>query len=150
MRSFDGVAHFSVSSGNSFPMTLLAVKRFVYLFEIFLANSSALVDKEKTRLRHSLVILLASELRTLKLRRTWELGSASIGNPILCRLAKSMRIGCTVIADRRPAEGPAFSNLSFAFCQLHELRFAKGSPICGAEEKDNRAFWTFQCSLDCS
>jgi len=29
--------------------------------------------------------------------------------------------------------------------QLHELRFAKGSPICGAEEKDNRAFWTFQC-----
>jgi hypothetical protein len=28
--------------------------------------------------------------------------------------------------------------------QLHELRFAKGSPICGAEEKDNRAFWTFQ------
>jgi hypothetical protein len=28
--------------------------------------------------------------------------------------------------------------------QLHELRFAKGSPICGAEEKDNRAFLTFQ------
>jgi hypothetical protein len=29
--------------------------------------------------------------------------------------------------------------------QLHELRFAKGSPISGAEEKENRTLRTFQC-----
>jgi hypothetical protein len=33
------------------------------------------------------------------------------------------------------------------FCvqQLHELRFAKWSPIGGAEEKENRTLPTFQC-----
>jgi hypothetical protein len=29
--------------------------------------------------------------------------------------------------------------------QLHELRFAEGSPIGGAEEKENRTLRTFQC-----
>ena len=51
---------------------------------------------------------------------------------------------CSVIADRSQAKAPLFESF-FCILQLHELRFAKGSPICGAEEEDNRAFWTFQC-----
>ena len=50
----------------------------------------------------------------------------------------------TVIADRSEAKALLFESF-FCILQLHELRFAKGSPICGAEEEDNRAFWTFQC-----
>ncbi len=50
----------------------------------------------------------------------------------------------TVIADRSEAKALLFESF-FCILQLHELRFAKGSPICGTEEKDNRAFWTFQC-----
>jgi hypothetical protein len=29
--------------------------------------------------------------------------------------------------------------------QLHELRFAEGSPIGGTKEKENCSFWTLQC-----
>jgi hypothetical protein len=29
--------------------------------------------------------------------------------------------------------------------QLHELRFAEGSPIGGTKEKENCPFWTLQC-----
>jgi hypothetical protein len=84
----------SVSSGNSFPMTLLAVKRFVYLASKYFSRIAPLSSiKKKPGCAIPLVKPFASELRTLKLRMTWELGSASIGNPILCRLAKSMRIG---------------------------------------------------------
>jgi hypothetical protein len=30
----------------------------------------------------------------------------------------------------------------FGVLQLHELRFAEGSPIGGSKEKENRPFWT--------
>jgi len=94
MRSFDSVAHFFGEFGEQLPYDVVGGEAISILcFEIFLANSSVLVDKEKTRCAIPLVIPFASELRTLKLRMTWELGSASIGNSILCRLAKSMRIG---------------------------------------------------------
>ncbi len=42
------------------------------------------------------------------------------------------------MADRSEAKALLFESF-FCILQLHELRFAEGSPICGADEKDNRA-----------
>src|SRR5258707_12218929 len=54
MRSFDGVAHFLGEFGEQLPDDVVGGKAIrILCFEIFLANSSALVDKEKTRVRHS-------------------------------------------------------------------------------------------------
>ena len=54
MRSFDGVAHFLGEFREQFPDDVVCGKAIrILCFEIFLANNSALVDKEKARLRHS-------------------------------------------------------------------------------------------------
>ena len=46
--------------------------------------------------------------------------------------------GLAIIADRSQPESLFLKSL-FSILQLHELRFAKGSPIGGAEEKKHRA-----------
>src|ERR1700747_2295859 len=50
----------------------------------------------------------------------------------------------TIVADRRELQSLRFKPL-LCVLQLHELRFAKRSPIGGAEEKENRTLRTFQC-----
>ena len=59
-------------------------------------------------------------------------------------LGEVLQDSWTIVADRRQLNSLRLESLLCSL-QLHELRFAKGSPICGAEEEDNRAFWTFQC-----
>src|SRR5882762_1796892 len=94
MRSFDGIVHFLGEFGEHIPYYVFDVKTILILsLDFFLRIAPLSSIKKKPGCAIPLVIPFASELRTLKLRMTWELGSASIGNSILCRLAKSMRIG---------------------------------------------------------
>jgi len=51
--------------------------------------------------------------------------------------------GLAIIADRSQPESLFLKSL-FSVLQLHELRFAKGSPIGGAEEKKHRAIRPLQ------
>jgi len=49
----------------------------------------------------------------------------------------------TIVADRRELQSLRLKSL-FCVLQLHELRFAKWSPIGGTEEKENRTLQTLQ------
>jgi hypothetical protein len=59
-------------------------------------------------------------------------------------LGEVFQDGWTIVANSHQLESLRLESL-FCFSQLHELRFAEGSPIGGAEEKDNRTLRTFQC-----
>ena len=51
--------------------------------------------------------------------------------------------GLAIVADRSEPDSPFFKSL-FSILQVHELRFAEGSPIGGAEEKKHRAIRPLQ------
>jgi len=53
-------------------------------------------------------------------------------------LGEVLQDSWTIVADRRQLNSLRLESLLCAL-QLHELRFAKGSPISGAEEKEDRA-----------
>jgi len=61
----------------------------------------------------------------------------------LVALRKVPKDGLTIVANRGQLDAPVLE-LCFGILQLHQLRFAKGSPIRGTEEKDGRPLGTFQ------
>jgi len=58
-------------------------------------------------------------------------------------LGKILEDRFTVVTDSSQLQSLCLEPISCAL-QLHELCFAEGSPISGAEEKQNRALGAFQ------
>ena len=56
-------------------------------------------------------------------------------------LGKVRQDRLTIVANRGELDALLFE-LCFGVLQLHELRFAKRSPVRGTEEKDDRPFGT--------
>ena len=57
-------------------------------------------------------------------------------------LGEILQDGGTIVANRGQLKSLRLKSL-LCVLQLHELRFAEGSPISGTEEKQNRTFRTF-------
>src|SRR5690349_3126311 len=145
MRSFDGVAHFLGEFGEQPPYNVVGGKAIrILCFEILLANSSALVDIEKAGVRHSFGNALGFCIKDVEAANDLRIGISQHRKFDFVPLAKIHEDRWTIVANGSQIE-PLLLEPFFGVLQLHELRFAEGSPIGGTKEKENCPFWTLQC-----
>ena len=140
MRRLGGLAHFLRQFGEQLPDDVIrreAVR--VFGFEILFANHSARVNVKKSGMRHPLVHALRFGIQDVKAANDPGIGIGQQGKVDLVTFRKVREDSLTVVANRGQLEA-LLLELGFGVLQLHELRFAKRSPVRGTEEKDDRPF----------
>ncbi len=139
MRRFDILAHFLGEFGKKLPNNIVRREAVGVLdFKIRVANNPFRVDVEEPRMRHPLVH--AFRFRIEDVEAANQAGFLIRQQRILnfMPVGKVFQDRWTVVTNRSEFDSLCFKSL-FGVLQLHELRFAEGSPIRGAEEEKNRA-----------
>lgn len=143
MWRFGGLAHFLDQFREKFRDNVVRREAIgILCFEIFLANKSALVNVEKPRMRHPLVHTLRFGIKNIKVADDPRIGIGQQGKLDLVAFGKVHEDRLTVVANRGQLEA-LLLECRLGVLQLHELRFAKRSPVRGTEEKDDRPFGAF-------
>jgi hypothetical protein len=145
MRRFDILGHLGAQLRKKFCNNIIRRQTIrVLRREILFANNAVGVDVEESGVGHSFGHSLgfaiehveaANDFR-IRISQQWEFDFMALG--------EVLQDSRTIVADRRELQSLRFKPL-LCVLQLHELRFAKGSPIGGTEEKENRTLRTFQC-----
>jgi hypothetical protein len=110
----------------------------VLCLKIHLANNALRIDVDEPRVRHPLGHAVRLRVKDIEaanhfgilIGKQWKFDFVPAG--------KVLQDHWTVITDRRELDTLGFKSL-FCILQLHELRFAEGSPIRGTEEEKHRA-----------
>ena len=139
MGRFDILVHFLCKFGKKLPNNVVRREAVRILgFKIRVANNAFRVDVEESGVRHSLLHPVRFRIEDLEaanqagflIRQQRILNFMPVGKVLQdCR---------TVVTNRSEFDSLCFKSL-FGVLQLHELRFAEGSPIRGTEEEENRA-----------
>src|ERR1700757_2497592 len=147
MRRFDGAAHFLGEFGEQLPDDVVGGKAIRILrFEVFLTDGSGLIDIEKPGVRHSFGHALSFCVKDIEAANDLRIGISQNRKFDFVPLAKIHEDRWTIVAYCSQIE-PLLLEPFFGVLQLHELRFAEGSPIGGTKEKENCSFWTLQCLI---
>jgi len=114
----------------------------VLRFEILLANNAAVIDVEKSGMRHPFVHTVGFFIESIKAANDLGIRIGQQGKLDVVALRKVYQDSLAIVANRGEPDALLFE-LCFGVLQLHELRFAKRSPVRRTEEKDDRPFGTF-------
>lgn len=98
-------------------------------FEKFLANTSAVVNVEKPRMRHPLVHTLCFSIQDVKAANDLGIGIGQQGKLNLVALSKIHQDSLTIVTNRGQLDA-LLVKLFFGVLQLHELGFTEWSPVC--------------------
>src|SRR5712692_2391018 len=140
MKRFDGLAHFLGQFREKLPNDIVrreAVR--IFGFEIFLANSAALVDIEKSGVRHPFGHPLRFCVKDVKAANDLGIRVGQQRKLDVVPLSEVLEDSWTIVANCSQVV-PLLLESPFGILQLHELRFAERSPVGGTEEKENRPF----------
>ena len=135
MRRFDRVAYFLGQFREKLPNDIVGREAVCVLhFEILLANRSSRVDIEKAGVRHPFGHALGFGIQNVKAANDLRIGISQHRKLNLVPLGEILEDRGTVVAYGSQVE-PLLLEPFFGVLQLHELRFAKRSPIGGTKEK---------------
>jgi len=129
MRCLGGLAHFLGQFREKFPNNIVrreAVR--VLCFEISLANHSALVNVEKSGMRHPPVHTFRFFIKDFETANDPRLGVGQQWKLDFMSLCKVREDSLSIVANRGQLDALSLE-LCFRVLQLHELRFAKWSPV---------------------
>ena len=139
MRRFDILAHLLGEFRKEH--THYVVRREtvrVLCFEIRLANNALRIDVDEPRVRHSFGHAVRLRVKDMKAANHLGILIGKQRKLNFVPLREVLQYLWTVITDRRDLDALGLKSL-FRILQLHELRFAEGSPIRGTEEEKNSA-----------
>ena len=140
MRRICGLAHFLRQFREQLPNDIIRRKAVrVFCFEILLANYTAVVNVEKSRMRHPFVHALHFCIQDVKAANDFGIGIGQQGKLHTVALGKVREASLNIVANRGQLDALLLES-RFGVLQLHELRFAKRSPVRGTEEKNDRPF----------
>src|SRR5713226_2282295 len=139
MRCFDILAHFLGKHRGKLSDDIIRREAVsVFGFEIRVANNAFRVDIEESGARHSLVHTFRFGIEDVEDANQAGIRIRKQRKFNLMPVGKILQYRRTVVTDRREFYALGFKSL-LGILQLHELRFAKGSPIRGTEEEENCA-----------
>ena len=112
--------------------------------EILFANHAAGVDVEESGVGHSFGHSLGFAVEHVEAANDFGMGVSQQRKFDFVTVGEVLQDRRTIVADSRKLQS---LRLKFLFCilQLHELRFAEGSPVRGAEEQQHRALGPLEC-----
>ena len=114
----------------------------VLRFEILLTNNAAVIDVEKSGMRHPFVHTLGFCIENVKAANDLGIRIGQQGKLDVMAIRKVYQDGLAIVANRGEPDALLFE-LCFCVLQLHQLGFAKRSPVRRTEENDDRPFGTF-------
>ena len=114
----------------------------VFRREIRFANNATCVDVEESGIGHSLGHSLGLVVEHVEAANDFGVGISQQREIDFVPLGEVLQDGWAIVANGRQLQSLRFKSL-LRVLQLHELRFAEGSPISGTEEKQNRTLRTF-------
>jgi hypothetical protein len=147
MRRLHILAHLLGKLRKKFPDDIVGGKAVgLFGLEIHLADHAAPIDIEESGVRHPLVHALGFGVEDVEAANQTGFRVGQQRKLDFVSLGKVFQDRWTVIADRGEFDSLGFKS-SFGILQLHELRFAKGSPVGGTEKEKHRSIRSFQCLI---
>src|SRR5271155_2918147 len=144
MRRFDALAHFRTQLRKKLGDEIVGGQSIgVFRGEILFANDSAGVDVEESRVGHPFGHSLRFCVEHVELANDFGTRVSQKRKVDSVALGEILQDGRTIVADRRQVKALRFESL-FCALQLHELRFAEGSPVGRTEEEKNSAVRSFK------
>src|SRR5215469_1836370 len=143
MRRFDFLANFLGQFREELPDHVVRCEAVrVVRFEVLLPNYAAVISVEKSWKRHPLGHALRFCIQDVEAANDLGIGISQQGKLDLVAFRKVREDSFTIVANGSQLD-TLLLELCFGVLQLHELRFAEGSPVGGTEKKDDRPFGTF-------
>jgi len=140
MRRLDILAHFLGEFGEELSNDIVRREAVRVLdLEIRAANNAFRVDVEESGVRHPLVPTFRFRIEDVEAAKQDGIRICKQRKLDLMPVSKVFQDRRTVVTDRGEFDSLSFKSL-FGILQLHELRFAEGSPIRGTEEEEDCPF----------
>jgi len=145
MRSLDILAHFRSQFRKEFCNYIIRGQPVrILCSEIFFANNAARVDEIEPRECHAGGHALGLGVEDIKTANGPGIRISQQRKVDFVPAGEVLQDSRAIVANGGQLDALLFKS-SFRVLQLHELRFAEGSPICGTEEEKNRSIRASQC-----
>ena len=139
MRRFDILGHLGAQLRKELCNDIIGRQAICVLWrEILFANNATSVDVEESRIGHSLGHSLGLVVKHVEAANDFGVGISQQRELDFVPLGEVLQDRRTIVANSRQLQSLRLKSL-FCVLQLHELRFAEGSPVGRTEEEENSA-----------